>query len=65
MTVPGDRISKRTIVIITLAVIAATTLTVEGTYFVLKTYVLDNPGDPLAKAGGLSSEQANPPRPNN
>jgi hypothetical protein len=46
MTVPGDRISKRTIVIITLAVIAATTLTVEGTYFVIKTYVLDNPGDP-------------------
>jgi hypothetical protein len=46
MTVSGDRISKRTIVIITLAVIAATTLTVEGTYFVIKTYVLDNPGDP-------------------
>jgi hypothetical protein len=65
MTVPGDRISKRTIVIITLAVIVATTLTVEGTYFVLKTYVLDNPDDPLAKAGGLSPEQANPPRPNN
>jgi hypothetical protein len=57
MTVPGDRISKRTIVIITLAVIAATTLTVEGTYLTLKTFVLDNPNDPLTKAGGLSPDQ--------
>jgi hypothetical protein len=57
MTVPGDRISKRTIVIITLAVIAAAALTVEGTYLTLKTFVLNNPNDPLTKAGGLSPEQ--------
>jgi hypothetical protein len=57
MTVPGDRTSKLTIVIITLAVTAATALAIEGTYFLLKTYVLDSPNDPLAKAGGLSDEQ--------
>jgi hypothetical protein len=57
MTVPGDRTSKLTIVIITHAVMAATALAIEGTYFLLKTYVLDNPSDPLAKAGGLSGEQ--------
>lgn len=42
LTVPGDEHSRRTIAIIALAIIAATVLTVEGTYLVLRTYVLDN-----------------------
>jgi hypothetical protein len=54
MTAPGGELSKRTIAAIALAIIAAMAVTVEGTYFVLKTYVLDNPNDPLAKAGGGS-----------
>ncbi len=54
MTLPGDELSKRTIAAIALAIIAATVLTIEGTYFILKTYVLDNPDDPRAKAGGQS-----------
>jgi hypothetical protein len=49
--------SKRTIALIVLAFIAAAALTVEGTYLVLKIFVLDNPNDPLMKAGGLSSDQ--------
>ena len=65
MTAPDDKFSRWTIAIIALAIIAGTALTVEGTYLALKTFVIDNPNDPLTKAGGLSSEQANPPRPNN
>ena len=36
--------------------IAATVLTVEGTYYALKTFVFDA-SDPIVKAGGLSSDQ--------
>src|ERR1700722_19169915 len=57
MTVPGDELSKRTIAVIAVAIIAATALTIEGTYLILKAYVLDNPNDPLTKAGGLSPVQ--------
>ena len=49
--------SKREIVFFVLAMIAATALTVEGTYYILKTFVIGNPNDPLTKAGGLSSRQ--------
>jgi hypothetical protein len=49
--------SKRTIALIILAMIVAAALTVEGTYFVLRTFVLDNPNDLLTKAGGLSADQ--------
>jgi hypothetical protein len=37
--------------------IAATALTVEGTYYILKTFVIGNPNDPLTRAGGLSPLQ--------
>ncbi|THD62648.1 MAG: hypothetical protein E7813_19590 [Bradyrhizobium sp.] len=57
MTVRGDELSKRTIVVIALAIIAASAFTIEGTYLILKTYVLDNPNDPLTRAGGLSPTQ--------
>jgi hypothetical protein len=56
MTAPNDKRSRRTDVIIALAMIAATALTIEGTYFVLKTFVFDQ-NDPLEKAGGLKPDQ--------
>jgi hypothetical protein len=37
--------------------IVATILTVEATNFILKTFVLGSPNDPLTKAGGLSTSQ--------
>jgi hypothetical protein len=49
--------SSRTIASLVLAVIAATALTVEVTYFILDRFVLHNPNDPFAKAGGLSPAQ--------
>jgi hypothetical protein len=49
--------SKREIVFFVLSMIAATALTVEGTYYILKIFVIGNPNDPLTKAGGLSSRQ--------
>jgi hypothetical protein len=49
--------SNRTVALLVLAVIAATALTVEVTYFILDWCVLHNPNDPLTKAGGLSPAQ--------
>jgi hypothetical protein len=49
--------SKRTIALLILAVVAATALTVEITYLMLDRFVLRNPNDPLTKAGGLSPAQ--------
>jgi hypothetical protein len=37
--------------------VAATAITIEGTYYVLHRFVLSDPNDPLTKAGGLSPEQ--------
>jgi hypothetical protein len=44
--------SGRTIVLYVFAMIAATALTIEGTYLILNAYVLHDPSDPLTKAGG-------------
>jgi hypothetical protein len=49
--------SKRTIVIFIIVMIAATVLTVEGTYYALKTFVLDDTNDPITTAGGLTPAQ--------
>ena|ERR1700688_1248142 len=49
--------SKREIVLFILVMIVATILTVEATNFILKTFVLGSPNDPLTKAGGLSTSQ--------
>jgi hypothetical protein len=57
MTAPDDKLSNRSIVIIALAMIAATALTIEGTYLVLKTFVFRNQDGPLAKTGGLKPDQ--------
>jgi hypothetical protein len=35
----------------------ATALTIGGTFYVLKTFVIGNPNDPLTRAGGLSLSQ--------
>jgi hypothetical protein len=49
--------SKRETVLFVLVMIVATILTVEATNFILKTFVIGNPNDPLTKAGGLSTSQ--------
>jgi hypothetical protein len=49
--------SKREIGLFVLVMIVATILTVEATNFILKTFVIGNPNDPLTKAGGLSTSQ--------
>jgi hypothetical protein len=49
----GSQFSKREIVLFILVMILATTLTVWGTFYFLKTFVLGNPSDSLTKAGGL------------
>jgi hypothetical protein len=45
--------SRRSIILIVLAMIAAAALTVEGTYLILNAFVLHDPNDPLTKAGGF------------
>ena len=50
----GSNFSKREIVLFVLVMILATALTVWGTFYVLKTFVLGNPSDPVTKAGGPS-----------
>jgi hypothetical protein len=49
--------SRRSIVIFLIVMIVATALTVEGTYYALKTFVFDDANDPMVKAGGLSPGQ--------
>jgi hypothetical protein len=44
-------------VLFLLVVLVATFVTIEGTFFVLKTLVIGSPNDPLTKAGGLSPFQ--------
>lgn len=53
----GGEFTKREIVLFVLVMMVATFLTVEGTLFVLKTFVLNKPSDPPTKAGGLSPFQ--------
>jgi len=53
----GSNFSKREIVLFLLVVLVATFVTIEGTFFVLKTLVIGSPNDPLTKAGGLSPFQ--------
>jgi hypothetical protein len=49
--------STREIVLFVLVMILATALTIWGTFYVLETFVLGNPNDPLTKSGGLSPMQ--------
>jgi hypothetical protein len=50
----GSNFSKREIVHFVPVMILATALTVWGTFYVLKSFVLGNPSDPVTKAGGPS-----------
>ena len=50
--------SRRSIVAFIVAMVVATVLTVMGTYSVLHKFVLDNPADPLTRAGGLRRNPA-------
>ena len=52
-----EGLTKRDVVIALLAIIAATVLTIEGAYYGLHRFVLDNPNDPLTKQGGLDPSQ--------
>ena len=49
--------SRRSIAGFAAAMLVATVLTVMGTFYVLHRFVLDNPADPLTKAGGLRPSQ--------
>jgi hypothetical protein len=49
--------SRRSIVGFIAGMLVATVLTVMGTYSVLHRFVLDNPADPLTRAGGLRPSQ--------
>jgi hypothetical protein len=49
--------SRRSIAGFIVGAVMATVLTVMGTYYVLHRFVLDNPADPLTKAGGLRPSQ--------
>jgi hypothetical protein len=50
-------LTRREIVIVVIALIAVVALTVEGTYYGLHKFLLDNPNDPLTKQGGLKPDQ--------
>ncbi len=49
--------SRRAIVGFAVGMVVATVLTVMGTFYVLHRFVLDNPADPLTRAGGLRPGQ--------
>jgi hypothetical protein len=53
----GSEFSKREIVLLVLVMILLTALTIWGTFYVLKTFVIGSPNDPLARAGSISSSQ--------
>jgi hypothetical protein len=50
-------LTRREIVIVVIALIAVVALTIEGTYYGLHKFLLDNPNDPLTKQGGLKPDQ--------
>jgi hypothetical protein len=52
-----EGLTKREMVIVLIVLIAVVALTIEGTYYGLHRFVLDNPNDPLARQGGLKPEQ--------
>jgi hypothetical protein len=52
-----EGLTRRDVVIAAIGLIAAVALTVEGTYYGLHRYVLDDPVAPLTKQGGLRPDQ--------
>jgi hypothetical protein len=53
----AQEFSRRSIAGFVAGMLVATVLTVMGTFYVLHRFVLDNPADPLTKAGGLRPSQ--------
>jgi len=53
----AQEFSRRSIAGFVVGMVVATILTVMGTYYVLHRFVLDDPADPLTRAGGLRSSQ--------
>jgi hypothetical protein len=53
----AQEFSRRSIAGFAVAMVVATVLTVMGTFYVLHRFVLDNPADPLTRAGGLRPDQ--------
>ena len=53
----GGEFTKREIVLFVFVMLVATFVIIEGTLFVLKTFLIGSPNDPLTKAGGLSPMQ--------
>jgi hypothetical protein len=56
----AQEFSRRSIVGFVAGMVVATVLTVMGTFYVLHRFVLDNPADPLTRAGGVQPGQ--PPK---
>jgi hypothetical protein len=52
-----EGLTRREMVIVVIALIVVVTLTIEGTYYGLHRFVLDNPNDPLTRQGGLKRDQ--------
>jgi hypothetical protein len=52
----ADGLTKRDIIIGVIILIVATALTIEGTYYVLRAYVMYRQ-DPIYRQGGLKSGQ--------
>jgi hypothetical protein len=53
----AQEFSRRSIAGFVAGMVVATVLTVMGTFYVLHRFVLDNPADPLTRAGGLQPGQ--------
>ena len=53
----AQQYGRRSIAALVAGMIVATVLTVMGTYYVLHRFVLDDPADPLTRAGGLRPGQ--------
>ena len=52
-----EGLTRREMVIVVIALIVVVALTIEGTYYGLHRFVLDNPNDPLTRQGGLKGDQ--------
>jgi hypothetical protein len=52
-----EGLTKQEMVIVVIALIVVVALTIEGTYYGLHRFVLDNPNDPLTRQGGLKWNQ--------
>ena len=52
-----EGLTRREMLIVLIALIVVVALTIEGTYYGLHRFLLDNPTDPLARQGGLKLDQ--------